>query len=139
MFRTHKCMLKRRERYIMKRLPDAEFSVMQSVWHSNIPVSTAEIKLYLDMKKEWNMSALQTVLSRLEEKGFVKSEKKGRNRFYTPLVSEEEYLIAEGESFAERIGTKSVPALVAAMFGGRKISPAEEKELMEFISKNRKE
>ena len=123
----------------MKRLPDAEFAVMQGVWHSDIPVSTADIKIYLDQKKEWNMSALQTVLSRLEEKGFVKSEKTGRNRFYTPLVTEEEYLVTEGESFAERIGTKSVPGLVAAMFGGRKISRAEAEELMEFINKNRKE
>ena len=128
----------------MKRLPDAEFAVMQSVWnltvpHSDSPVSTADIKSCLDRKKEWNMSALQTVLSRLEEKGFVKSEKTGRNRFYTPLVTEEEYLVTEGESFAERIGTKSVPGLVAAMFGGRKISRAEAEELMEFINKNRKE
>ncbi len=128
----------------MKRLPDAEFAVMQGVWvltdpHSDSPVSTADIKIYLDRKKEWNMSALQTVLSRLEEKGFVKSEKTGRNRFYTPLVSEDEYLVAERESFAERIGTKSVTGLVAAMFGGRKISRAEAEELMEFINKNRKE
>ncbi|MDE7293353.1 MAG: BlaI/MecI/CopY family transcriptional regulator [Oscillospiraceae bacterium] len=123
----------------MKRLPDAEFAVMQGVWHSDVPVSTADIKSCLDRKKEWNMSALQTVLSRLEEKGFVKSEKAGRNRFYTPLVTEEEYLVTEGESFAERIGTKSVPGLVAAMFGGRKISRAEAEELMEFINKNRKE
>lgn len=134
----------RKEVYVMKRLPDAEFAVMQGVWvltdpHSDSPVSTADIKIYLDRKKEWNMSALQTVLSRLEEKGFVKSEKTGRNRFYTPLVSEDEYLVAERESFAERIGTKSVTGLVAAMFGGRKISRAEAEELMEFINKNRKE
>lgn len=132
-------MFFRKERYIMKRLPDAEFAVMQGVWNSTVPVSTADIKLYLDKKKEWNMSALQTVLSRLEEKGFVKSEKTGRNRFYTPLVSEEEYLVTEGESFAERIGTKSLPGLVAAMFGGRKISPSEARELMEFIDRNRRE
>lgn len=123
----------------MKRLPDAEFTVMQGVWNNTAPVSTADLKNFLDEKKEWNMSALQTVLSRLEEKGFVKSEKTGRNRFYTPLVSEEEYLVTERESFAERIGTKSIPALAAAMFGGRKISQSEADELMEFINKNREE
>lgn len=124
----------------MKRLPDAEFSVMQGIWNAeNIPVSTADIRGLLEGEKEWNMSALQTVLSRLEEKGFVKSEKNGRNRFYTPAVSREEYLAAEREAFAERVGAKSLPGLVAAMFGGRKISPAEEQELLDFINRNRKE
>lgn len=122
----------------MKRLPDAEFSVMQGVWNCEIPVSTAELKAKLDEKKEWNMSALQTVLSRLEEKGFVKSEKNGRNRFYTPLISEEEYLVDEGRSFAERMGGKSLPKLVAAMFDNRKISDEEAEELMAFIESKRK-
>lgn len=123
----------------MKRLPDAEFSVMQGVWSCEIPVSTAELKAYLDESKVWNMSALQTVLSRLEEKGFVKSEKNGRNRFYTPLITEEEYLINESRSFADRLGTKSLSKLVAAMFDGRKISDEEADELMAFIEQKRKE
>ncbi len=122
----------------MKRLPDAEFSVMQGVWNFDIPVSTAELKAKLDEKKEWNMSALQTVLSRLEEKGFVKSEKNGRNRFYTPLISEEVYLVEEGRSFAERIGGKRLLKLVAAMFDNRKISDEEAEELMAFIESKRK-
>lgn len=122
----------------MKRLPDAEFSVMQGVWSCDIPVSTADLKAHLDEKKEWNMSALQTVLSRLEEKGFVKSEKNGRNRFYTPIISEEEYLVEESRSFADRIGKKSLPKLVAAMFDNRKISDEEAEELMAFIESKRK-
>lgn len=35
----------------MKRLPDAEFSVMQGVWSCDIPVSTADLKAYLDQKR----------------------------------------------------------------------------------------
>lgn len=123
----------------MKRLPDAEFSVMQGVWSCDTPVTTADLKAYLDRKKEWNMSALQTVLSRLEEKGFVKSGKSGRNRFYTPLISEEEYLVEEGHSLAERIGDKALPKLVAAMFDSRKISDEEAEELLKFIESKRKE
>ena len=32
----------------MKRLPDTEFEVMQGVCRSEIPVSTAELKAYLE-------------------------------------------------------------------------------------------
>ncbi len=122
----------------MKRLPDAEFSVMRAVWESEIPVSTAELKNKLDEEKIWNMSALQTVLSRLEEKGFLHSEKNGRNRFYTPLVTEEEYLADESRSFLERIGGKGLTSLVAAMYDNKNISDEELDDLRKFIDSRRK-
>lgn len=126
-----------KERDKMKRLPDAEFSVMKAIWNCEQPVSTAEIKDCLSYEKDWNMSALQTVLSRLEEKGFVKSEKNGRNRFYTAVVAQEDYVLDESRDFARRMSGQSLPELVAAMFGGRKISDAEADELMKFIESRR--
>ena len=122
----------------MKRLPDTEFEVMQGVWKCEIPVSTAELKAYLEKEREWNMSALQTVLSRLEEKGFVKSEKNGRNRFYTPLITEKDYLADESRSFLKRLGITKLSGLVAAMYDGNKISEEELEELQQFIDSHRK-
>ncbi len=122
----------------MKRLPDTEFEVMQGVWRSEIPVSTAELKAYLEKEREWNMSALQTILSRLEEKGFVRSEKNGRNRFYTPLIEEKDYLADEGKSFLKRLGVTKLSGLVAAMYDGKGISDEELEELQQFIDSHRK-
>ena len=79
------------------------------------------------------MSALQTVLSRLEEKGFVKSEKSGRNRFYTVLISEEEYLVEESRSFFGRLGGKKLTSLVAALYDSKDISDSDLEELKKFI------
>lgn len=123
----------------MKRLPDTEFEVMQGVWNCEKPVSTAQLKAYLEQEREWNMSALQTVLSRLEEKGFVRSEKNGRNRFYVPLITEESYLADEGRSFMKRLGKKGLSSLVAAMYDGGGISGEELEELQAFIDSRRKE
>lgn len=122
----------------MKRLPDTEFEVMQGVWRCDTPVSTAELKAYLEKEREWNMSALQTVLSRLEEKGFVKSEKSGRNRFYIPLVEEKDYLADESRSFLKRLGGIKLSGLVAAMYDGKRITEEELEELQQFIDSHRK-
>ncbi len=122
----------------MKRLPDAEFSVMQGIWRQADPVSTADLKAYLDREKQWNMSALQTVLSRLEEKGFLSSEKNGRNRFYTALVTEEEYLKNESRSFLERLGGKGISGFVAAMYDIGSISDIELEELQRVIDSKKK-
>lgn len=124
----------------MKRLPNTEFNVMRAIWHGEVPVSTAEINSRLLDKtgKSMNMSALQTVLSRLEEKGFVTSEKKGRNRFFTPLITEEDYLADESRSFLERLGGGRLSGLVAAMYECKSISDEDLKELREFIDSRQK-
>lgn len=117
----------------MKRLPDAEFSVMQGLWSMECPVSTAELKEHLEEERSWNMSALQTVLSRLEEKGFVKSEKNGRNRFYTVIISENEYFAEESRSFLGRLGGKKLTSLVAALYESSDITDDDLEELRKFI------
>lgn len=118
----------------MKRLPDTEFSVMQGLWSAeSSTLSTAELKELLEKDRSWNMSALQTVLSRLEEKGFVKSEKSGRNRFYTVLISEEAYLAEESRSFFGRIGGKKLTSLVAALYDSKDITDSDLEELKKFI------
>lgn len=118
----------------MKRLPDTEFSVMQGLWSTEkSTISTSELKEDLEKERSWNMSALQTVLSRLEEKGFVKSKKSGRNRFYTVLISEEEYLAEESRSFFGRLGGKKLTSLVAALYDSKDISDSDLEELKKFI------
>ena len=47
------------------RLPDAEIEVIKVVWNNETPISTVQIKEILDSKRTWNLSALQTILSRL--------------------------------------------------------------------------
>lgn len=122
----------------MKRLPDTEFSVMQGLWSAmkecpDSPISTVSLKELLEKERSWNMSALQTVLSRLEEKCFVKSEKSGRNRFYTVLISEEDYLTEESRSFFGRIGGKKLTSLVAALYDNNDITDSDLEELKKFI------
>lgn len=118
----------------MKRLPDTEFSVMQGLWSAEKDtLSTAEIKDQLEKERSWNMSALQTVLSRLEEKGFVKSEKSGRNRYYSVIISEADYLAEESRSFFGRLGGKKLTSLVAALYDSNDITDSDLEELKKFI------
>ncbi len=121
----------------MKRLPDAEFEVMSAVWDSKCPVSTADIKAAAERERAWNMSALQTVLSRLEEKGYLRSEKSGRNRFYEVLVTRDEYLLGESRSFIDRLGGKKLTSLVAALYDSKSITDDDLRELRDYIDGSR--
>ena len=62
----------------LTRLPDTELEVMKVVWQKGNGVSTSEIKQELDKQRTWNVSALQTLLNRLIDRGFLTSYKKGK-------------------------------------------------------------
>ncbi|MBK5262245.1 MAG: BlaI/MecI/CopY family transcriptional regulator, partial [Peptostreptococcaceae bacterium] len=59
------------------RLPDAELEVMKVVWELDAPVSTSMIMERLKYKN-WHISTVLKLISRLSERGFIKSEKNGR-------------------------------------------------------------
>lgn len=116
------------------RLPGTELEVMQAVWESGeYPVSTAALRGILERKRPWSVSALQTLLNRLIGRGFLNSEKQGKNRCYTPLVGREEYLAEENRSLLERLNGNSVTRLVASLYDSHALTERDLEELREFL------
>jgi len=75
-----------------------------------------------------------TLLVRLIEKGFLESEKKGKERIYTPLISREEYLSAETESFFDKLHGNSIRSLVSTLYDGKKLSDEEIADLRDWLA-----
>lgn len=116
-----------------ERLPDTELEVMKAVWRSDLPVSTSQIKELLDQTRPWNVSALQTLLNRLIARGFLSTEKQGKNRYYEPLVDEDTYLAAENKTFLEKLNNNSLRRFVASLYDSRSITEEDLDELKHFI------
>ena len=118
---------------MIKRLPDAEFEVMRVIWHSEPPVTTAQIIKLLGSKSNWKPQTVMTMLVRLIEKKFLSTGKEGRERSYAPLITEMEYLRAETGSFMERMRGSSVGSLVRTMYEGENLTQDDIKELKEWL------
>ncbi|EUJ26480.1 BlaI/MecI/CopY family transcriptional regulator, partial [Listeria cornellensis] len=119
----------------MKRLPDAEFEIMKAVWKSSPPVSTNEIIAVLDGDKRWKPQTVLTLLVRLIERDFLESEKVGRERVYTPIVTEEMYLQSETEQFMDKHYNNSLVGLVNTLYKGGDVSNEDIDELKDWLSK----
>ena len=101
----------------MEFLPDAEFDVMQVVWGCEGAVSSVQV--YGMLNKGWKPQTVLTLLKRLEKRGFLASEKRGKERFYLSLVTQEDYLRRETGQFVKRFHGNSLTGLMSALFGGR--------------------
>ena len=123
---------------MVKRLPDAEFEVMKVVWNSTPPVTTLEIMEKLESGKDWKPQTVLTMLVRLIEKGFLKSERVGRERNYTPSIQEQDYMQIETGDFMKRYSGNSVGTLVKALYDGQNFSKEDLRELKKWLAAKEK-
>ena len=99
----------------IRRLPDAELEVMQALWACEAPAARTDIEKVLFPRHPMALTTLLTLLTRLSEKGFLSIEKAGRRSVYTPLVTQEDYLAAQGRNFFHKLCGGSVSAFASAL------------------------
>ena len=99
----------------IRRLPDAEQEVMQAVWACQPPVARADIEKILFETHPMAMTTLLTLLTRLCEKSFITIEKNGRRSYYTPLVSQEDYIAAQSRTFIQKLCGGNLSVLANAL------------------------
>jgi len=123
----------------MKKLPDAEFDVMKVVWATQPPITTAEIMKQLGVGKEWKIQTIVSLMQRLMQRGFLRSEKHGKERFYFPLVEKDDYLTFETGNFLKYFHDNSLSNLVTALHGNDSLTDKDIDELMELTKTWKKE
>ncbi|MCG4822198.1 BlaI/MecI/CopY family transcriptional regulator [Streptococcus gordonii] len=121
----------------IKRLPDGEFTILKIIWQLPNPTTSAQIMEKLGEDNHWKPQTLLTVLARLTEKGFLESVRKGRERQYTAIISEDEYLEVETSDFLKRYSGHSMGGLVKTLFSSNSLSDNELDELRSLLERNK--
>lgn len=123
----------------IRKIPDTELEIMRAVWALGGEVSTNQIREFLEKERPWCVGALQTMLSRLERREFLKSHADGRKKIFSPLVSERDYIAAVSGSLISRLTRSTVTQLVAALYESKTITESDLDELESFIEEKRRE
>lgn len=121
----------------MEKLPGSEFEIMQVIWSEEPSVSTNQIMERLSGHKKWKQQTVLTLLTRLIGRGFLASERAGRERTYSPLIAKEDYLTFESAQFMETFHNNSLSSLVGALYQGKKLSPSDVEELENLLKESR--
>lgn len=121
----------------MKKLPDAEFDIMKVVWAKEPPVTTAIVMEELGKEKEWKIQTVVSLMLRLVERGFLRSEKHGKERTYFPLIEKEEYLKFETGNFMKQYHDSSIFNLINTLYDGEAMTDEDLDELLEWAKERR--
>ncbi len=120
----------------IQSLPEAELTVMQALWQCSAPATRGEIETAMRPKRSMAATTLLTLLGRLEQRGFVRVEKMGKNNVYTPLVSRRDYQASQSRRFLDRVFGGSVSAFANALSEGA-LSEDELKQLKSLLGEDK--
>lgn len=116
----------------IRKLSDAELTVMMALWSADQPVPRSWLEERL-VEKKWNTKTVNTYLTRLAEKGAVHSQRQGKTNFYTPAYSRETYLELENRSFLEKLYDSSLKNFMAAMVSSKRLKRSDLAELRQYL------
>ena len=119
----------------MKKLPDTELELMMIIWNSEGPITRMEIEEHMDKERKVLPNTVLSFLSRLEKKGFVKREKRGKINYYSAVIEKEPYLKEVGKNFLRRMFQGSLANFATALYEDEELDQKETEELIKFIEK----
>ena len=118
----------------IRKLPDAEFEVMNALWESNVsPVNTAYLMENVGKQKGWKAPTLISFLSRLEDRGFIHSEKKGKERYYFVDSVKEDYIRIVTIDFLSKYHSGSFVKMMDLVYGKNSMSSKELDEMLNWL------
>ena len=91
----------RRRKKLPPPITAAEWDVMDVLWQDH-PRAAVDVHAALAGRRDWSPKTVKSLLSRLQAKGAVQHERDGNRFLYSPLVSREDCVLAEGRDLFER-------------------------------------
>ena len=117
----------------MKKLPDTEFDIMKVVWANEPPITTNIIMQQLGNKREWKAQTVISLMLRLVERGFIRTELNVKERTCFQLLSKEDYLKFETGDFMERFHGNSFASLITTLYAGKKLKDSDLDQLAKWL------
>lgn len=124
------------------KLPESELRLMQAVWSlhaaGETDITAAALMAADDSLARLKLTTVLTLITRLINRGFLASEKRGRANCYTPLVSETDYKTQATAEFIATVYASKPGNLISALVDGGLLSDAEIDELRAVLDRETK-
>ena len=101
----------------MEKLTNLEEMIMKCIWDYGEEIPFLQIGKELKERygKEYKRTSIRTYLFRLEDKEYLKVDKRGRNAYVYPIISEKEYRKEKAEDILDNWFDGSAKELFTAL------------------------
>ena len=119
------------------RMTNAEWEVMMVSWQ-RAPVAASAVVEQLHASRRWSLATVRTLLQRLVNKGALARQIEGKRFLYTPLVSMEDCVHRESDSFWDRVLGRAPSAAVLHLVKRADLSREDIQELRRILREKEK-
>ena len=116
------------------RISEAESRIMEALWRRG-PLVVEDIIAEVAAAQRWSDATVKTLIGRLLKKQAVQSDRRDGRTWYRPLVQRDDYMLAEGQSFLDRIFAGRLAPFVSHFAEHRKLSPEDLAQLKALIAR----
>src|ERR1019366_4438646 len=114
------------------RITEAEWEVMAVVWDRNAVAASTVVEV-LEVRKQWTLATVRTLLRRLVNKGALQQETEGKRYIYTSLISMAECVRRESESFLDRVLGRAPSEAILHLVKRAELSDKDIQELRRIL------
>jgi len=114
------------------RISDAEWTVMKVVW-AHKATTAKQVVEALAGETAWKLQTIQTLMSRLVQKGALAADKSSREHIFTSLVTEQEYRQTVSRSFLARVFDGEIAPFLACLLERKELTRKEIAELRRIL------
>ncbi|MEL7608003.1 MAG: BlaI/MecI/CopY family transcriptional regulator [Bacillota bacterium] len=115
-------------------LTPAEWIVMNALWEKS-PMTLSETIAQIGDRAQWSYKTFSAYMAILEKKAFISADRRGRDKFYYPIVTKEECIDRESRSIVNKIEAGSVKLLVTSMVREGNLPREERQNLLLMLEK----
>ncbi len=120
------------------KLPESELEVMQAIWALNAEgekfVSAGLIMKRFPALCRLKLTTVLTLITRLQNKGFISSEKLSRSNCYKPLIDAAEYRKFVASDFVERVYVGDRMSLISNLIDSDELTETDIAELKKVLA-----
>jgi BlaI family penicillinase repressor len=121
----------------LRNLPvsETEFEVLKALWLRG-PSTVRDLNETLrGQRRRWAYTTVQTLLRRLEEKGYVTSDKTGMAHVFRAAMTRDDLLQDRLDELAKQLCDGATAPLVLALVEGRKFSTDDIQHFRELLDR----
>ncbi len=94
-----------------ERISDAELAIMEVLWNQ-APLTAIDVAGRVANDRQWSLTTVKTLLSRLVAKKAIAHHADGRRFLYSPCVQRDAYVTGESRRLVDRFfGGKLIPLM----------------------------
>lgn len=121
---------------IFKELSETELEIMEYLWREETchGIKSKEIlEHFISRGKSWKLNTLNTFLKRLELKGLIATETRGKTKIYYNKITCQEYEHRKAKYLLDSQFDSSIKKFIVALNGGNSLDDSEADEIEKWF------